>query len=235
MAGEAMSLVRAAGVSRGSSLLDLCCRMGGMGRYLAARLGCDLTGVDRSPYALKFAVAASHSLSMAGRTNYLLGDANAVPLAGGFDAVLLLEVQMAFREKAPLIREIHRLLRPGGRLAITFEDAEPLTPTEQRSIPDGDTVWLTPADEFIAMLTACGFTILERYNRTAAQLESICRLQTVFGQSRPALLHMLGPQLYQHLSGAYKHWHGWLASGRGRSVALVTESGESCGVLVATD
>jgi SAM-dependent methyltransferase len=63
---------------------------------------------------------------------------------GPFDVVLLFETMLAFPEKEPLLLEISQALPTGGRFAFTMEEGLPLTETERDTMPDADTVWLTP-------------------------------------------------------------------------------------------
>lgn len=54
-AGEILALAKAAGVTPGSWVLDLCCGRGGPALHLAREAGCRVVGVDRSPEETRFA------------------------------------------------------------------------------------------------------------------------------------------------------------------------------------
>ena len=47
-AAEIRELARQAGIGPGVSVLDLCCGIGGPGRFITQELGCDYLGVDYS-------------------------------------------------------------------------------------------------------------------------------------------------------------------------------------------
>ena len=54
-AGEIRALARQAGIAPGVSVLDLCCGIGGPGRFITKELGCDYLGVDYSADAIDIA------------------------------------------------------------------------------------------------------------------------------------------------------------------------------------
>src|SRR5204862_5307117 len=90
--------------------------------------------------------------------------------AGPFDVVLLLETMLAFPEKEPLLREISEALTGGGRFAFTMEEGLPLTEPERESMPDADTVWLTPLQEMLACLERAGVSVRWREDCSSAHL-----------------------------------------------------------------
>lgn len=101
----------------GQTLVDLGCGRGGIGRYVAERLGAGLVGVDSSSVAVKDARERS------GRersTEFIVADVAATGLASGCaDALISIDVLQLVADPKLVIREIARVLRPGGRLALT--------------------------------------------------------------------------------------------------------------------
>ncbi|HZG87110.1 class I SAM-dependent methyltransferase [Paenibacillus sp.] len=101
-----------------ASVLDLCC---GTGRHsvVLRRLGYSVVGVDLSETLL--AVARKREPN---GIRWVRGDMRAVPLAERFDAVLNLFTSFGYfesdAENEKVLREMHRLLRPGGRFVIDF-------------------------------------------------------------------------------------------------------------------
>lgn len=102
---------RAADTTRPLRLLDVGCGPGNTLRRLT-RWGVTF-GVEYSEAAL--AVARRRGL-----TRLVAGDGGALPLRGGtMDCVVALEVIEHFADDLAVLREIHRLLRPGGVLALS--------------------------------------------------------------------------------------------------------------------
>ena len=102
----------------GADVLDCGC---GMGFYLMAmqRLrAVRLTGLDMDPDRLRYA----HEVGV--RATLVQGDGEALPFAdGSFDRVLMSEVLEHVPDDGAALREAHRVLRPGGILAISVPHA----------------------------------------------------------------------------------------------------------------
>jgi SAM-dependent methyltransferase len=118
-------LVDALDVRSGTRVLDLGCGTGRHARLLAAR-GIDVVGLDVAAAFLRVAAGAGLPL--------LRGDARALPLAdGSFDLVLSLcqggfgltggpaaaSAPAGIEPDEVVLREVARVLRPGGRVAVT--------------------------------------------------------------------------------------------------------------------
>ena len=168
-ASEVRRLAEQAGVGRGVSVLDLCCGVGGPGRFLASELGCDYLGVDASAERSRRSPASAHAACPAASRSRRFRRC----LPGEFEVVLLLETMLAFRDKEALLKEIAGALPAGGRFAFTLEEGRPLTESERAQMPDADTVWLTPLDELHALLARAGLAVhwqedwSEAHRRTA--------------------------------------------------------------------
>ncbi len=109
-----------AGLAPGASVLDLGC---GPGRYAQqlADDGFGVTGVDFNGASIEYARQHSH-----GRLQYVEADYTRDPPAGPFDLALL--IYLDFGTHLPqvqrgLLGEIHRRLRPGGRLVLDYLQA----------------------------------------------------------------------------------------------------------------
>lgn len=107
------------GLPTGSKVLDLCC---GMGRHslALAEEGYEVTGVDLSEVLLREA----RSQIGAEKVAWIRSDMRDLPLDGGFDAVVNLFTSFGYFEKdeeqVKVLREIYRLLKPGGKFVIDF-------------------------------------------------------------------------------------------------------------------
>jgi ubiquinone/menaquinone biosynthesis C-methylase UbiE len=101
------------------SVLDLGSGSGGTARYLATRFGCRVTGLDLTPSYVKLSRALSGLLGISEKTAFVCGNALALPFASEvFDLVWSDHVQMNISDKALFAREIHRVLKPGGSMAV---------------------------------------------------------------------------------------------------------------------
>jgi SAM-dependent methyltransferase len=174
-AGEILAIAGQAVIGPGTSVLDLCCGIGGPGRFITRELGCAYVGVDLSPSAIEIA------RERAGDLPCRFEVARIPPiLPGPFDAVLLFETLLAFPDKEPLLREISRGLRSGGRFAFTLEEGLPLTKAERARMPDADTVWLVRLPEILECLERVGLAVLWQDDRSVAHQAMAERLADAF-------------------------------------------------------
>jgi len=217
-AGEIRALARQAGIDPGVSVLDLCCGIGGPGRFIAAETGCDYLGVDYSADAIE--IARERAADLPCRFEV----ARIPPLPPGpFDVVILLETLLAFPEKEPLLREISGALPTGGRFACTFEAGLPLTAAEQELMPDADTVWLVPVDEMLATLDRVGLVVRRQEDHTASHAATAESLTESFTADAEEIAAQIGRQALEELVRAHQLWSDWLRAGRVRKIALVAE------------
>jgi SAM-dependent methyltransferase len=98
----------------------------GTGRHALAlaRLGYAVTGVDRAPAMVVESRRKARSRRLMRRARFVVGDARRLPFAGGSFHVALSLCQGAFggpEERAgdaAILREVARVLRPGGALVL---------------------------------------------------------------------------------------------------------------------
>ena len=113
-------LASLAGIEPGQWVLDVACGSGIVARELEAGLapGVRLVGLDLAPGML--AVAGAR----AGWAEWRHGDACALPFAdASFDRVICQFGLMFFAERDQALAEICRVLRPGGRFALSVWDS----------------------------------------------------------------------------------------------------------------
>jgi SAM-dependent methyltransferase len=217
-AGEIRGLAVQAGIGPEVSVLDLCCGVGGPGRFLTRELGCDYLGVDASASAVALARERSGGLPCRFATVHV------PPLPGGsFDVVLLLETMLAFEDKDALVRELAAPLRPGGRLAFTLEEGPPLTTHERAAMPDADTVWLVPLDEMAASLERAGLVVTWQEDHSRAHRATAQALADAFAADAEDIASQVGRRTLDELLAAHRLWIEWLDEGRVRKLALVAE------------
>jgi SAM-dependent methyltransferase len=217
-AAEIRRLARSARIGPGVSVLDLCCGVAGPGRLITAELGCRYLGVDRSAGALD---VARH---LAGPLPCRFQQAHLPPLPDGrFEVVLLLETLLAFPDKRPLVREVARVLEPGGRFALTVEEGRPLTPSERALMPDADTVWPIELAELTALLGEAGLTVTSQEQCTAAHRATAAAMVAALRADSAAIARRIGRRALTELVAAHELWTDWLGGGRVRKFALVAE------------
>lgn len=215
---EILSVARRAGIGPGVSVLDLCCGVAGPGRLITAELSCNYLGIDREEDAVGLARARSTGLTC----RFEVGEVPPVP-SGPFDVVLLLETLLAFQDKDALLQRISSVLVPGGRLALTVEEGQPLTRAERDEMPAADTVWPVTLAELMSMLAQVGLGVSWMGECTRAHRLVADALIGAFESERSAIAADVGEDIVDSLLTAHRLWSAWLGTGRIRKFALVAE------------
>ncbi len=100
-------------------VLDVGSGLGGPARFLAATTKCRVTGIDLSAAFVEVATMLAERAGLADRVTYREANALDLPFAdASFDHAWTQHVAMNIADRARLYGEIHRVLKPGGRLAI---------------------------------------------------------------------------------------------------------------------
>ncbi len=99
-----------------------------------------------------------------------------------------------------------------------------MTEAERVSMPDADTVWLTPLDEIHALLARAGLAIRWQEDWTRSHLAVAESLTDAYAADGRAIASQIGRQALDELIAAHRLWTEWLASGRVRKIALVAEA-----------
>lgn len=169
-----LELARAAGVGTGTRVLDVGSGLGGPSRCLAREFGCRVTGIDLTGEYCRAAAMLAERVGLGGLVSYAQGDALRLPFRDGvFDVAWSQHAAMNIPDKAGLYREMGRVLRPGGKLAVYDILAGPrgpvLFPVPWARGPE--TSFLVSPDELRRLLGAAGFEVVSWEDPTAAGRE----------------------------------------------------------------
>ncbi len=159
----------------GEQILDIGSGIGGPARWIAATFGVEVTGVDLTPEFCAAAEALNAMTGLAGRVRIIHGSALALPVPdAAYDAAYSQNVIMNIADKPLFYREAFRVLRPGGRLALSNLCAgpagEPYFPVPWASTRD--TSFLATPESMKADLIAAGFEIVDFRDVTPELLEA---------------------------------------------------------------
>src|SRR4051812_20190572 len=174
--GELVALLKP---QPGERLLDIGSGVGGPARWIAAKSGVHVTGVDLTPEFCAAARALNAACGMTDRVTIIEGSALDLPVpAAAFDRAYSQNVIMNIADKPRFYREALRALRPGGLLALSNtcagEAGEPYFPVPWATT--SDTSFLATVEQTRAELTEAGFEIVSfedttDTHRAAAQRE----------------------------------------------------------------
>lgn len=166
-----LELAQAAGLNATKRVLDVGSGVGGTSRCLAKEFGCRVTGIDLTEEYCRAAEMLSAKTGLAHLVDFRQGDATNLPFDDcTFDVVWTEHVAMNIPDKTRLYREMHRVLTPGGTLAIYDVLAGPsgpvLFPVPWARTPD--TSFLVEPDDLRKLLAQAGFTVTDWSDTTEA-------------------------------------------------------------------
>jgi SAM-dependent methyltransferase len=119
-------LARLAGAAPSMRVLDVGGGFGGPARTLAVEFGCRVTVVDLTESYVQAARMLTARLGLEDRVSHDVGNALALPFPDGtFDMVWTQNSGMNIADKERLYAGFHRVLRPGGLLALQEPMAGP--------------------------------------------------------------------------------------------------------------
>ena len=194
-----VELAKLAGITADMSVLDVGSGVGGPARFLAATYGCRVTGVDLSEPFVDAARYLTERTGQRERVSFETASALELPFDHGhFDAVLLQHVAMNISDRARLYREIRRVLKLGGRLAI-------YDVVLNRGDPHYPLPWArTPATSFLLTAAAtreaiepAGFHTLVWQDDTEAANAGFAQLRASGPPPAPNLGVVMGPDFVQ--------------------------------------
>lgn len=166
-----LELARAASVDCTKRVLDVGSGVGGTARCLAREFGCRVTGIDLTDEYCRAAAMLSARTGLAELVDYRQGDATSLPFPeGSFDVVWTEHVAMNIPDKPRLYREMYRVLKPRGTLAIYDILAGPsgpvLFPVPWARTPEAS--FLVTPDGLRKLLEESGFKVTNWSDTTGA-------------------------------------------------------------------
>ncbi|HEX3722671.1 MAG TPA: methyltransferase domain-containing protein, partial [Nitrolancea sp.] len=194
--GEAATLALGAlaGVDPTTRVLDIGGGFGGPARTLAATYGCSVVVLDLTEAYCEVGAMLTRRSGLSDHVVFQRGDALAIPFPdAAFDLVWTQHSSMNIADKQGMYAEVHRVLRPGGRLALFEIMARTATPL-RFPVPwaRDDTInFLCSPDDVHALLTNIGFRTLQWEDLTDTTVDAT-RAQNRPVTPQPGLHLVLG-------------------------------------------
>ena len=197
---EEVARIVAGAPVEGARVLDVGCGLGAIDVLLVERFGAaHVTGIDVEAPLVAGAAARARAAGLADRVSIRLVSPGPFPFEdGAFDVVFSKDSMIHIPDKQALYQDIHRVLAPGGWMALGdwFGNGREPTPAMREWLDVVDlTFRLESVEASAALVGACGFTDVEFRDRNAWYAEAVQdELATLTGDNYPRLVERLGPE-----------------------------------------
>lgn len=146
----------------GMHVLDVGCGLGGPARILASEFGCYVTGIDITQDYCRLAELFNRKTGLANKICIKQADATMMPFVDEiFDAAVTEHVTMNILNKELLLKEIFRVLKPGGKYGyyeiFSSDDSDiyfPVPWAESKNLS-----FLSNSEKYLRIMESSGFNI----------------------------------------------------------------------------
>src|SRR5215475_12463589 len=190
-------------ITNRSHVLEVGSGSGGPATYLAIKRGCRITGVDVNENGVRNAVALAEARGVANHVEFYVVDAGG-PLSfssASFDAIVSNDAMCHIKPRLAVLREWHRVLRPGGH--ALFTDAMVITgPISHEEVATRSSIGFylfVPPGENERLLHEAGFDLRSVNNLTDSAANVSKRWFDARARHRESLLTTEGAETFDGL------------------------------------
>jgi sarcosine/dimethylglycine N-methyltransferase len=196
-------------------VLDVGGGLGGAARYLVHKYVCKVNVIDLVPDRCRGGLRLTRLTSLTDRVTYQAADAQHIPFRdGSFHLIWSQDAFDGIEDKALLLTECRRVLKPRGELVFTDH-----LRGSSEAVPDGIYLWPDDTSRFTfedyrVLLKKQGFKILEEIDLTKWAINSLRRVtQMITGAQRLEIQKAQGIRYYQKLVAFIDSFRDYLESG----------------------
>lgn len=184
-------LIKLASFTPDMHILDVGCGIGGSTRRLSYETACRVTGLDLSDEYIDVAKRLTQLLNMQDKVDFHAASALDMPYEdNAFDGVWSLQMNMNVEDKLSWLKEVYRVLKPGGK-AVLYELCSYKQLPKHFPVPwaqDSSMSFLVPPHEFRELILDAGFSIDVWNDKTSLAREAFADVKQPVGKSQLPVL-----------------------------------------------
>ncbi|MGW7584614.1 SAM-dependent methyltransferase [Kitasatospora sp. NPDC054768] len=183
-------------------ILDVGCGTGHPALRLAAHTRARILGVSISTTHVTRANAKARSADRSPQLDFVRADAMHLPAESGtFDAAWAIEMLFHVPDRLQVLREIHRTLKPGGRIVLTdFIRTGHLTDDDWNLLTQGFAFsTLLTADTYADAITQSGLELVNVHDVTAQTRQNMHWIRSRYADEREHLATHYGQDFIQQM------------------------------------
>lgn len=207
--------------------LEIASGSGGPALYLARTIGCRVTGIDANESGVATAREMAARAGETARVEFRLADATArLPFEDdSLDAILCIDSMNHFPDRLAVLREWHRVLRPGRRAVFTdpVVISGPVTNDELARRSSIGLFLFVPAGINEAMIEEAGFRLLRRKDVTDNAALTAGRWHAARRAHREDLIRIEGEERFEGLQRFFETVHRLTSEKRLSRIAYLAE------------
>lgn len=222
------ALAQKAGIRREHRVLDVCSGMGGPARWMAHRIGCRVTGLDLTLSRIEAARRLTARVGLEALVDFVQGDATAMPLPdAAFDVVMSQEAFLHIPDKAAVIGECARVVKPGGTIAFTdvVVRTELMAAEAQRMAAEMHAPGLATAAQYAGLLEKNECRIEARDDMAEQWKGILVDRQTMYRSLRDTTIAKFGEARFLQYDSLYDFFVGLFTAGKLGGVRFVARRG----------
>lgn len=190
----------------GQHVLDLGCGTGRPAIRLAQATGCEVTGITVSQTQVELANQRASAEGVSQQVRFQYGDALQIPFPdASFDAVWAIESMFHMPDRAQVMSEINRVLRPGGALLIADAiEIAPMTEQQRMILYSAFAVGsFITKDQYKMSVREAGMEVVEVLDVTTNIKQTVAKTIENMPARHAELEAIYGPELMQMM---YQSW-----------------------------
>ncbi|WP_257459519.1 SAM-dependent methyltransferase [Archangium lipolyticum] len=192
-------MIQRARLGAGQRLLDIGCGTGRPAVRLAQATGCSVTGISVSAMQVEQANARARKEGLSDQVRFQVADAMELPFQdASFDAVWAFESLLHMPDRAQVLRNAFRVLRPGGMLVLTdVTEQHPITDEERMLVYSGLMITsLLRFQEYPPLVEATGFSVEEALDLTSNTRKSMIGTDKLISKEQERLSAAYGKDFH---------------------------------------